>query len=203
MLIHCLVMGFGIDLGALLALFSTFEVGNPLSVTPGYSIGGVSAKVSPILGGLGGLFGNYSQTTSSNLLSFIYSDTSVATPRGIDATHNLIEADGSSTRDDVYVTGDAWTMNMTKFLEVYNAIPVNGAMTMDDVYARSAKRFDEGIATNPYFYYGPYSGTFARHGGYMFNIRLLSNHSAEHPRGGNMSKQSIFESCVTFCLREF
>lgn len=76
---------------------------------------------------------------------------------------------------------------MTKFLEVYNSIDADGAMTMDNIAARAAKRFDESIATNPYFYYGPYSGVFARSGGYLFSGRLMSNHSKEFPRGGNMS----------------
>ncbi|KAH8678266.1 Chloroperoxidase [Xylariales sp. PMI_506] len=167
-----LVLGMGVDLTTLLALVSTLDVGAPLAVNPGFSIGGPTPKVSNFLGLLGGL---------------------LALPQGLDYTHNIIEADGSSTREDLYVTGDSWTMNMTKFLEVYNAIPVNGAMTMDDIYARNAKRWDESVATNPYFYYGPYSGIFARNGGYMFGGRLLSNHSAAYPFGGNMTRD-VFAS---------
>jgi len=162
------VLGMGIDLTTALSFLSTIQVGNPISLNPSFSIGGPSAKVTNVL--LGSL---------------------LPIPQGIDATHNVIEADGSSTRDDILVTGDSWTMNMTKFLEVYNSIPVNGAMTMDDIAARAAKRLDESIATNPYFYYGPYSGVFARNGGYLFAGRLLSNHSVDFPRGGNLTRDVL------------
>lgn len=76
-------------------------------------------------------------------------------------------------------------MNMTRFLDAYNSF--DGAMTMADIGARASKRFDESIATNPYFYYGPYTGMVARNAGYAFTGRLLSNHSMEYPLGGNLS----------------
>jgi hypothetical protein len=120
------VLGMGLDLTTLLAVVSTIGVGNPLSLTPGFSIGGPSAKV------IGALTGGL-----------------LPVPQGLSATHNVIEADSSSTRDDIYMTGtvgDCVTMNMTKFLEVYNSIPVNGAMTMDMIAARAAKRFDESVS---------------------------------------------------------
>ena len=101
-------------------------------------------------------------------------------------SHNWIEADSSNTRDDLYVTGDASTMNMDLFLAAYNSVPGN-VITMDDLAARAAKRFDESVATNPYFYYGPYTGLIARNAGYAFAGRMLSNHSKEFP-GGQFSK---------------
>lgn len=75
---------------------------------------------------------------------------------------------------------------MTLFLNIYNSI--NGALTMEDIGARAAARFEESIAINPYFYYGPYTGMVARNAGYAFVGRLLSNHSTEYPLGGNMSE---------------
>lgn len=157
------VYGLGIDITTVLAVMSSTVAGNLVS----FSLGGQTTKVTSLLGLLGSLLG---------------------TPQGIDHTHNLIESDGSSTRDDIYMTGDSWTMNMTKFMEVYNSIDPNGGMTFDDMGQRSANRWNQSVANNPYFYYGPWSGMFGRSGGYLFATRLMSNHSVDHPRGGYLSK---------------
>ncbi|KAF7536945.1 heme-thiolate peroxidase [Neopestalotiopsis clavispora] len=164
------IYGMGIELITVLAIMGTAGVGDPLSLNPGFSIGGESSKVSNILGNLGGLLG---------------------TPRGLDGSHNWIEADSSGTRDDLYVTGNAWTMNMTLFRQIYDNI--DGALSMEDIGDRAAARFDESVAINPYFYYGPYTGMIARNAGYAFVGRLLSNHSTEFPLGGNMTKE-VFAS---------
>jgi hypothetical protein len=104
------------------------------------------------------------------------------TPRGLSASHNFIEADASNTRDDFYLTGDATTMNMTSFMEILDSMQ-DDILTFDQVGARIAQRFEESKATNPNFYSGPYTGMIARNAGYAFAIRLLSNHSSEHPEG--------------------
>ncbi|KAI0148661.1 Chloroperoxidase [Xylariaceae sp. FL1272] len=164
------VYGMGIDLITILAVMGTVGVGNPLSLNPGFSIGGSSAKSNNILNNLLGLLG---------------------TPRGLHGAHNWIESDSSNTRDDLYLTNNAWTMNMTLFLEAYNTL--EAPTSMDDLAARAAKRFDDSVATNPYFYYGPYTGMIARNAGYAFAGRILSNHTTEHPRGGYLTKE-VFAS---------
>lgn len=78
-------------------------------------------------------------------------------------------------------------MNMSLFMEVHDLFENKDALTMVDLGKRAAERFDVSIATNPNFYYGPYTGFIARNAGYLFAGRLLSNHSAEHPRGGHLS----------------
>jgi len=156
----------GIDLITVLAVMGTVGVGNPLALNPGFSIGGESRKSSNLLGNLFGLLG---------------------TPRGLDGAHNWIESDSSNTRDDLYVTGDASTMNMTLFLEAYNSSD-DFVLTMDDIGARAAKRFQDSISINPNFYYGPYTGMIARNSGYAFTGRILSNHTEEYPLGGHLSK---------------
>jgi hypothetical protein len=75
-------------------------------------------------------------------------------------------------------------MNMDLFMDVYNSI--DGALSVEDVGDRAAQRLNESIATNPLFYYGPYTGLLVRNAGFAFAIRLLSNHSEEFPRGGNL-----------------
>lgn len=165
------VYGMGVDLITVLAVMGTVGVGNPLSLNPGFSIGGKSRKANNVLGNLFGLLG---------------------TPQGLDHAHNWIESDSSNTRDDLYVTGDASTMNMTLFLEAYNSSE-DYVLTMDDIGARAAKRFEESIAINPNFYYGPYTGMIARNSGYAFTGRILSNHTMEYPFGGRLTK-NVFSS---------
>ncbi len=53
------VYGMGLDLITILAIMGTVGVGDPLSLTPGFSIGGPSKKVSNVLGNLFGLLGGY------------------------------------------------------------------------------------------------------------------------------------------------
>lgn len=48
----------GVDLGTLLSTMGTVWVGNPLSLNPGFSIGGTTSASSNILGNLFGLTGN-------------------------------------------------------------------------------------------------------------------------------------------------
>jgi hypothetical protein len=103
-------------------------------------------------------------------------------PRGLAGSHNLIEADSSFTRNDLYLTGDAASLNMTLFRETYDAIGSDG-FSFDDVADRASKRFDESKANNPEFYYGPLTGMVVRNAAYLFSSRLLSNHSAENPAG--------------------
>jgi hypothetical protein len=50
----------GIDLATLIAGMATVYSGNPLSLEPGFSIGGESSKGSNVLGNLFGLLGNKS-----------------------------------------------------------------------------------------------------------------------------------------------
>jgi hypothetical protein len=75
-------------------------------------------------------------------------------------------------------------MNFTLFMDVYNSI--DNALSMEDIGDRAAQRLEESIRTNPLFYYGPYTGLIVRNAGFAFGARLLSNHSDEFPRGGNM-----------------
>jgi hypothetical protein len=163
----------GIDLATVLAVMGTVGVGDPLSLNPGFSIGGKTPAAANVLDNLLGLLGR---------------------PRGLDGSHNWIEADSSNTRDDLYVAGDSWTMNSTLFQQAYNAVPGgdDAVITLDDLFARAASRFGESVATNPYFYYGPYTGFIARNAGYIFAGRLLGNHSAMAP-GGQLTK-GIFKS---------
>lgn len=71
---------------------------------------------------------------------------------------------------------------MSLFWAAYNGVD-GDVISFEDVAATAAKRFNDSEATNPYFWYGPYTGMVARNAGYCFAARLLSNHSAEFPEG--------------------
>lgn len=163
----------GLDLGGILATMGTVWVGNPLSLTPGFSIGGYTSESENILDNLFGLLG---------------------TPRGLVGSHNFIESDSSNTRDDLYMTGDSSTMNLTKFIELYNmsSDPI-GSYDMNLLADRASIRFKQTEATNPDFYYGPLTGMIARNAGYIFAGRLFANHSWENP-AGVLSKKHILKT---------
>ncbi|KAH8711867.1 Chloroperoxidase [Phaeosphaeriaceae sp. PMI808] len=166
------VMGMGIELATILGIMGTVWTGNPVSLNPGFSIGGRAASDNGdnLLGNLVGLLGK---------------------PRGLQGSHNWIESDSSLTRDDLYVTGDAWTMNMTLFRDIYDRADKNGVISMDLLADQAARRWEYSVANNPNFYYGPVSGMVSRNAGYFFLGRLLSNHSAEHPTG--ILTQDVFK----------
>ncbi|KAH9880574.1 hypothetical protein IAQ61_000867 [Plenodomus lingam] len=162
------VFGMGIELSLILGVMGTVWTGNPLSTNPGFSIGG--GGNDNLLGNLLGLLGD---------------------PRGLQGSHNWIESDSSLTRDDLYVTGNAWTMNMTLFRDIYDRADSNGVISMDLLADQAARRWRYSIAHNPDFYYGPVTGMVSRNAGYFFLGRLLSNHTDEHP--GGILTQEVFK----------
>ncbi|KAK6216308.1 hypothetical protein LQW54_003699 [Pestalotiopsis sp. IQ-011] len=149
------IYNMDIDLGTVLITLALVFTGSPLSLNPQFSIGGADARVADLL--LDGIL--------------------LGPPRGLDGSHNFIETDGSLTRDDLYVTGNAWDMNMTKFLEVYRWGGVDSPLTSDDVGDIAAARWQEAVATNPYFWYGPLTGYLPRTGGFALTARTMSNYS--------------------------
>jgi hypothetical protein len=58
-----------------------------------------------------------------------------------------------------------------------------GDFNMDLMAERANFRFQQTKATNPNFYYGPYTGLVARNAGYVFARRLFANHSKAHLSG--------------------
>ncbi|KKK16525.1 hypothetical protein ARAM_003076 [Aspergillus rambellii] len=155
------VYGMGLDISLVLATMGTVYSGNALSLDPGFSIGGPDPRVSNILGNVLNLFGE---------------------PQGLDRSHNFVEADASNTRNDLYVTGNAWTLNMTLFNEWYE-MSTDGTFSMELMGERAKIRFDQAKATNPNFYYGPATGLIFRNAGYLFSGRLFRNHSQDNTEG--------------------
>ncbi|KAJ5619102.1 hypothetical protein N7510_003086 [Penicillium lagena] len=155
------VYGMGIDLATVLAVMGTVWVGDPISLDPSFSIGGVSPTMSDLLDNLGGLLG---------------------TPQGLIGSHNFIESDGSNTRDDLYVTGNNYGLDMDKFLEWYH-MSSDGTFDIDLMAERANIRLKQAKAANPNFFYGPITGLVARNAGFVFPARLFANYSEENPDG--------------------
>ncbi|KAF7195117.1 Dothistromin biosynthesis peroxidase dotB [Pseudocercospora fuligena] len=158
------VYGVSLELGTILAVMGVVWTGNPVSLNPSFSIGGNDTEVQNLLGNLLGVLGS---------------------PRGLDHSHNFIEADSSPTRDDLYVTGNPVTMNLTKFETLYDMVAEdsNQTFTLDVMSDFAEVRWKETISTNPYFYYGPVTGMLARNTGFCFIGNLFANYSAENPSG--------------------
>lgn len=169
----------GLDLGGVLALMGTVFVGNPLSLNPGFSIGGPTASVENILGNAFGLLGKANELKQGDILKLL-----TGTPRGLIGSHNFIESDSSNTRDDLYVTGDCATLDLVLFAEWLNMSSGSiGDFSMEVMADRANFRFQQTKATNPYFYYGPYTGLVARNAGYIFAGRLFANYTQANPAG--------------------
>lgn len=157
----------GVDTLTLLSVYGTVLGGNPLSLSPSFSMGGWSSAYNPenLLDNLGGLIGE---------------------PRGLNGTHNTFEVDGSSTRNDLYDgTGNSNDMNMTYFLDLYNLqkdaeVP---NYSVDVYFEHNARRFNQSVSTNPYFVYAPFTGWFVRNAAYIFPARMFGNRSEEYPKG--------------------
>ncbi|KAF4474699.1 oxidase [Fusarium agapanthi] len=167
------VYGMGVDLATILATMGTVFVVNPLSLSPGFSIGNTASGSQNILGNLYGLLG---------------------TPRGLNGSHNIIDGDSSNTRDDLYVTGDASTMDMKLFQSLYDSASKDCTYGFDALAKRAKLRFHETVATNPNFYYGPFTGMIARNAGYFFAyLGTLKSFFAVQEKDGKLVYKSGWE----------
>jgi hypothetical protein len=183
-------MGMGAELSLILGVMGTVWTGNPLSLNAGFSIGGTVTgdDSNNILGNLVGLLG---MTFLPNHYIACHPHTFAGKSRGLRGSHNWLESDASLTRDDLYVTGDAWTMNMTLFRDFYDRADENGVISMDLLAEQAARRWEDSVAHNPNFWYGPVTGMISRNAGYFFLGRLLANHTAEYPDG--ILTQEVFK----------
>lgn len=157
------VYGMSLDLGGFLAVYGTVFNGNPLSTSPGYSIGGPSRFSQNILNG-GGILG---------------------TPSGLSGSHNKYESDVSATRGDLYVTGNNFHVVLSRFEEYWKAIPLNTPAPKQ--YTALApfhyKRFQDSEKTNSHFFYSPFAGVLVSPAAYSFPPRMMANHSSKYPEG--------------------
>jgi len=96
------------------------------------------------------------------------------------------------TRDDLYVTGNSWTMNMTLFRDIYDRADANGVISQDVLSETAHRRWKISVETNPEFWYGPFTGWIIRNAPFFFLGRILAEHPSEHPLG--IVTQDVFKS---------
>lgn len=118
----------GLDFATVLAVYPAVTSGNLVS----FSIGGPDSRVSTL-----GLLGQ---------------------PQGLSGSHNKFEGDSSPTRDDLYLTGNNFDLDMKRFQALYDLGKEKddyGLQLLSD--QRYAQR-QASIHENPYFFNAPFSG---------------------------------------------
>lgn len=79
------------------------------------------------------------------------------------------------TRNDIYDTGDAWTMNIDLFRQFYNSVPEGELFTHEAIVSASCLRWHQTVASSPNFYYGAGTGYFRNFA--QMALLLWGNHS--------------------------
>lgn len=149
--------GMSAELAGFLAAYAIIMTGNPLTGT--WSIGGPPPS-DPLLGGL------------------------LGGSQGISWSHNVYEGDSSIGRNDAYLNdGDAHSLNVSRFAEVYAAGMDDDSYTLDMLAQQFVKKTQESIATNPYYFAAPFATTLVAPVAHNFVINFMSNHSPEKPDG--------------------
>ncbi|CZR58273.1 related to oxidase [Phialocephala subalpina] len=155
-----------LDLGLFLAVYGTVMDGNPLSLSPGWSIGGPPKNANE-------------QNLLENLLGLL------GTPDGISGSHNKYETDTSPTRGDLYQYGNDYALQISQFQTLFDLQPDPATANYNmEVLAKERKiTFERSIAENPHFWYGPFTGMAVSQAAHTFIYRFMSNKSAENPEG--------------------
>ncbi|KAF2088265.1 Cloroperoxidase [Saccharata proteae CBS 121410] len=154
--------GMGADLAALLSVLGAVFSGDLTS----WSIGG------PPSAGLGNVLGSL----PLGLLS---------APMGISFSHNKYEGDASPGRGDLYKYGNDYKLQLENFKALYDLQEgaENPNYDLGVLINHHSNRFDNSIATNPYFFYGPFTGVGVSAAAHFFIYRMFGNKSAENPEG--------------------
>ncbi|KAJ4384921.1 hypothetical protein N0V86_000525 [Didymella sp. IMI 355093] len=154
------VFGMGLDLAAILAVYSAVMAGDVTSC----SIGG-KPKSGGLLGGLTSSLGLFGE------------------PQGLSASHNRFEADASPTRGDLFKTGDPVSLNLDQFEQLIAMPKGPNGYDLTVIYPLRGARFNDSIATNGRFFSGPFTQLAVNAAAYLFTYRLFANYSAEYPDG--------------------
>ncbi|PIA80068.1 Aromatic peroxygenase [Cercospora beticola] len=163
------VFGVAPTLNQFLAVYGAVFDGDLLS----WSIGG-----PPPAGLIGGLLGGTGL---------------IGAPQGLSGSHNKYEGDASPTRGDLYVEGNNFVSQPENFQALYD-IQKNAAnpnYNLDVLGQHRNNRFENSIATNPYFFNGPFSGLAVLPAAYSFIYRLMANHTGANPQEGVLDKETL------------
>jgi len=150
------VFGMGVDLSAFLSVYSALIAGDLTS----FSIGG-KPKSSGLLSSLG-LLGE---------------------PQGLSLSHNRFEADASPVREDLYSTGDAWSLNLDRF-EALAAMPLGkNGYDLDVMFPFRRDCFKHSIETNSRYFAGPWTNYVVNAAAHYFTYRFFANYTSNTPEG--------------------
>lgn len=88
-------------------------------------------------------------------------------------------------RGDLYQYGSNSDLVVNQFQRFVDLQPDDATANYNiDVLTQfRAQRYQESIEKNPWFYYGPFSGTLVSGAAYSFIYRFFANHTEEHPEG--------------------
>jgi hypothetical protein len=166
------VVGMGANLALFLSALGGAIDGDVLS----WSMGGTPSLAQ---GGPTGILGHGLVGSHNKYVSVIRSECETNTDS---VPTSLQEGDGSPTRPDLYQAGNDYMTVVEQFQEMIDQSP-GGEVTLDSLAAFRSYRFDKQIATNPSFFYGPFSGVLVTPAAYTFIYRFMANHSEEFPVG--------------------
>ncbi|KAF2167249.1 hypothetical protein M409DRAFT_22676 [Zasmidium cellare ATCC 36951] len=104
---------------------------------------------------------------------------------GIGGSHGHYETDNSPMRADLNQYGSNTRLVLGQFQEFFDLQPDAATANYDiDVLSQfRGIRFNESIAKNPYFYYGPFAGTTVSQAAFSFIYRFMANHTEANPAG--------------------
>jgi hypothetical protein len=154
------VFGMDIGLATVLSTMGTVWTGDPLSLSPGFSIDGYHPKVMNLLGNLLGLLGKPRGVSVVLVIGSLlvirwrrwwsarFHERLTDQQAQIARSHGWLESDASLTRDDLYVTGDASTMSLERFEKLNNRADEDGIISEDAILEHSVDALQECIATN-------------------------------------------------------
>ncbi|CAH0395148.1 unnamed protein product [Bemisia tabaci] len=143
-----------------------------------FGLGPIIATVLSVYGALlDGDSRQFSIGADTDKVKLIFS-----TSGGLSGSHNNYEGDSSPFRGDRYTTGNVDKLHVDKFEQFLDRSPDNN-YTFDIITQFRVDRRDHSVQTNPYFFWGPFSGLLVNPGAFAFMPRLMANHSAEHPEG--------------------
>lgn len=145
----------GLDLATFLAIYGAVLDGD----LEQWSIGGISLALPSTLGGL------------------------LSAPTGLDGSHNKYESDVSPTRGDLYERGNNYLLQMDQWNDFYSQPLGPYGYDLTTLTNFRAKRFQQSIDRNPYFFNGPFTGVAVQPAAYTFIYRFMANKSAEYPEG--------------------
>jgi len=189
------VFNMGIDLATFITGFTAVVAGDVLTLSiggppPASLVNSLLGKrqrpesrglVGSLLGGSGSGSGSDSKAPLGGALSSLLGNGGlVGSPKGLDWSHYRFESDVSPTRNDIWYTNDAASVHIERFTSLFNRgqqAPGKGGYDLTVLTPHRQQWMQNSIATNPYFWSGPFTNLVVTSATYIFTYRLLGNYT--------------------------